>query len=253
MIDIHSHILPLIDDGSKSLDMSKDMLSIAYNEGIKTIIATPHYYPNIYEPDAVSIEKSVEELNDISNSLNLNIRILKGQEVYLTHDLLDKYKEGKILTLNDTKYMLIELPFDILKPYTLDIIYELRIRDIVPIIAHPERYSYIIKKPSTINQFIDEGCLFQINSHSITGEFGREIKNTALKLIKHNICHFIASDAHSNQKRIPALKKSFDIAVKNNKEIVKNVSNNEEILINNGYMLQEVKKIKDNVSMFHFK
>ncbi|MCX7884256.1 MAG: exopolysaccharide biosynthesis protein [Caloramator sp.] len=253
MIDIHCHILPFLDDGSKSLDMSKDMLNIAYNEGINMIIATPHYYPNIYEPDAKRIEKSVEELNNISNLLNFNIKVLKGQEIFLTRNFLDKYKEGKLLTLNDTKYMLIELPFDILKPYIFDMIYELRIRNIVPIIAHPERYSYIIKKPSTINQFIDEGCLFQINSQSITGDFGREIKNTALKLIKHNICHFIATDAHSNQKRIPTLKKSFDIAVKSNKEIKKLMSNNQEIIINNGYILQEVKKIKDNVSIFHFK
>lgn len=252
MIDIHSHILPFLDDGSKSLDMSKDMLNIAYNEGIKTIIATPHYYPNIYEPDIKDIEKSVEEINNISNSLNLNIKILKGQEVFLTRDLLDKYKEGNLLTLNDTKYMLIELPFDILKPYVLDIIYELRIRNIVPIIAHPERYSYIIKKPSIINDFIDEGCLFQINSHSIIGHFGKDIKNTAIKLIKNNICHFIASDAHSNEIRIPTLKKSFDIIQKYNDEIIKYLSKNEEILINNGSILQEVKKIKDNFSMFYF-
>lgn len=253
MIDIHSHIIPLIDDGSKSIDMSKDMLNIAYKEGIKTIIATPHYYPNIYDIDIKEIEKSVEQLNNISNSLNLNIKILKGQEVFVTRDLLNNFKQGKVLTLNNTKYMLLELPFDILKPYVLDIIYELRIRNIVPIIAHPERYSYIIKKPSIINDFIDEGCLFQINSQSITGEFGKDVKNTSLKLIRNNLCHFIASDAHSNQKRIPTLKKSFDIAVENNEEIVKYLSDNVNKLINNEHILQDVKKIKDRISIFHFK
>ncbi|SKA88648.1 protein-tyrosine phosphatase [Caloramator quimbayensis] len=251
MMDIHCHILPLIDDGPDSIETSIEMLKIAKREGIEKIIATPHYYKGVYEGDINQINSLTSNLNEISKNLNLNIQILKGQEVFLTRDLLRLFKNGTILTLNSSKYMLIELPFDILPKYALDIIYELRIMGIIPVIAHPERYSYVIEKPSTINDFIDEGCLFQINSSSITGDFGREIQRTSQILISHNICHFIASDAHSNTKRIPSLKKSFDISQKINSNIIKNVSNNEEMLTNKGQILQDVKKIKENFHIFN--
>lgn len=246
MMDIHCHILPLIDDGSDSIETSIEMLKIANREGIEKIIATPHYYKGVFESDINQINALTSNLNEISRNLNLNIQVLKGQEVFLTRDLLSLYKNGRILTLNSSKYMLVELPFDIFPKYALDIIYELRIIGIIPIIAHPERYSYVIEKPSTINDFIDEGCLFQINSSSITGDFGREIQRTSQILISHNICHFIASDAHSNKKRIPSLQKSFDISKKINSNISINVSNNEKKLINNGNILQDVKKVKEN-------
>ncbi|QCX34368.1 exopolysaccharide biosynthesis protein [Caloramator sp. E03] len=253
MIDVHCHIIPNIDDGSDSIETSLEMLKIASKDGIKKIIATPHFYPDIFENNPETILNSVENLNNISKELGIDIEVLCGQEVFLNRNLLKQYKDNKILTLNKSRYMLIELPMDSMPDYTFDIIYELALLGIVPIIAHPERYRYIINKPCFINNFIKEGCLIQINSSSITGLFGRHVKKTAIKLIKHNICHFIASDAHSNNIRIPALKKSLEVAQKYNNEIVLNITQNGNNLLKDETIEHNSEILSENKRIFWFK
>ncbi|MDW8802590.1 exopolysaccharide biosynthesis protein [Clostridium sp. A1-XYC3] len=252
MIDIHSHILPGIDDGAKTLDDTIEMLKIARNNGIKKIIATPHFYRGYYENKFEDICKLTEEISGKVKEQGLDIEIIFGQEIFLDNHTLDHYKEGIIKGINNTKYMLIEFPMQDMPKNALDTMYELRLQGIVPVVAHPERYSYIIEKPSVINNFIEEGCLFQINSGSIEGHFGKRVQKTSEILISHGICHFIGSDAHSVNRRSPKIKNALDIAGKLSNGMDKSVMENVELLLNNEEIKKKPEKIKEKKSIFDF-
>ena len=202
MIDIHSHILPNVDDGSKSKDMTFEMLHKAANNGTKKIVATPHYCIGYGQVPYYEIKEMVNNLRVDIKKMNLNIDIYHGQEIYFHNNLVKWYEEGLIGTINDTKYMLIELPMDKFNnDNILNIFYELQIKGIKIVLAHPERYMPIINDPTNINKFVKEGLLFQVNSGSLLGTFGKKVKKTAEILINNNIYNFIGSDAHNNDIR----------------------------------------------------
>ena len=212
MVDMHSHIINEIDDGSKSIEMTINMLKKAEESGTTDIIATPHFMRGRFEVEYKDVIKRAEELKKIVKENNIHINIYVGQEVYYSKNLLEYYNDKIIGTINNTKYMLIELPmleFDI--DEVINTIYELQIRGIVPIIAHPERYKPFIKKPSMINKLINEGMLFQMNAGSISGDFGKDVKKTAAKYLEHNVYSFIGSDAHRDRGRDTDMSEALNI------------------------------------------
>lgn len=230
MIDIHSHILPGIDDGAKSMESTLSMLQIAKESGTEYIFATPHYYPGIYDNDFEKTKYMVDKINGIVTKNAIDIKVLPGQEIYIHKNTLMHYKQGLINGLNGSKYILLELPMDKLPALVLDTIYELGILGVRTIIAHPERYNYIIEKPSRVNRLLDEGCLFQINTGSISGIFGSKVKKTADTLLKNHICHFIASDAHSTGNRSPRMVEAYNIVTPEFKNVL--INNAKQILNN---------------------
>jgi protein-tyrosine phosphatase len=252
VIDIHSHILPGADDGSESLETSIKMLKIAQEDGIDTIFATPHCSRHYYSLEYQDVVKAVEELRKNAKENGISMNILPGQEISIERDALSLFREGKSGCLGDTRYMLLEMPFDRMDEKALDMIYELRISGVIPIIAHPERYEYIIKNPLSLNQLIKEGCLFQINSGSILGIFGSEIKKTADILVRHNQIHFIASDSHSCGKRSPRIKAAFDIIKQKDTAIFNNLISNSHKLLRNDILANDSPKIKEINSIFNF-
>ena len=169
MIDIHSHILPGIDDGSKNINMTLHMIKMAVKSGTKDIVATPHFCRGYGETPYDEVKKLVKEFNKLAKGEGLDLNIHYGQEVYYSEQIIDDYKSGLIGTINDSRYMLIELPMRSFDSDTLEVIYELQVKGVIPILAHPERYRPIIEKPERINKFIKEGFLFQMNSGSIEG------------------------------------------------------------------------------------
>lgn len=252
MVDIHSHILPGIDDGAAAIENTLEMLKIAGDNGTKNIVATPHFYPGYYENKYEDICKLSSEVNSIAKEKGIDIHIVSGQEVFLDKHTLELYKEGIVNCIEKTNYMLIELPMETMLKDALGIIYELKLQGIKPIIAHPERYSYIIERPSKINEFMEEGCLFQINTGSIKGIFGKKVQRTAKILIKHGICNFIASDAHSTKKRCPELKSALDITKNLNKYLLEEIIENGYKLLKNHAININGDKIKDRKSFFSF-
>jgi protein-tyrosine phosphatase len=252
MVDIHCHIIPGIDDGAKDMDMSIDMIKCAQDDGTSTMIATPHYCSGVFENQFSDICLKVDELNQEIQKNGLLVNVLPGQEVLLSKDTIELYKAGEINGLNKSRYMLIELPFDRMPNYTLEVIYELRILGIVPILAHPERYEFIIQDLTKINEFIEEGCLFQINSHSISGMFGKAVKKTADHLLANRVCHFIASDAHSNRNRRPEINRIIKEVLRNDVELIKTLADNETKLINNEEIEYNTAFLKEKKSIFQF-
>lgn len=252
MIDLHSHILPGIDDGAKDMDMTLDMLKIAVSDGIKKIVATPHFYRGHYLNTYDEVVDIVKQVNHKAKENNLDIEIYPGQEIFFSKQIIEDYRQGIIKGIRDTKYMLIELPMDRMPKEIFDILYELRIQGVVPIIAHPERYAYIVEKPSEINEFINEGYLFQINSGSIKGIFGNKIQKTAETLIKHRVCNFIASDAHTTRMRSPIIKKALDLVKGIDEELHKDILSNGQTLLDNLTIKSKAEKIKEKRSIFSF-
>ncbi|EYE89479.1 phosphoesterase [Fervidicella metallireducens AeB] len=250
MIDIHCHILPGIDDGAKDLDGTIEMLKIAEGDGIKTIIATPHYFPGYFETPYDEVVKLTEMVNKKTRESGIEVEIYPGQEIFLNQNIIEDYRNGIIGKLWDTDFMLIELPVDEMPKNTIDLIYELRIMGITPIIAHPERYRYIIEKPQRLNEFLNEGCHLQINAGSLTGLFGREVKKTAERIVENRACSFIATDAHTTGKRSPELKKSFDIISRIDKELIDNLILSRESLKKFAEKNYKTLKIKEKKSIF---
>ena len=209
IVDIHSHIIPEIDDGSKNMEMTLEMLKNAEKEGTKEIVATPHYLLEYGEATIKEVKNHVKEINAILENEKIDVKVYGGQEVYFTEKIIEDYMEGNIGTINDSRYMLIELPMDKFHENIFDILYELQVRDIVPIIAHPERYKPFIEKPSLINDFINQGYLFQVNAGSIEGKFGQNVKKTVNIFLDKNIYNFIGSDAHNIKSRNTGLKEAM--------------------------------------------
>ncbi|NNU77330.1 tyrosine-protein phosphatase [Clostridium estertheticum] len=250
MIDIHSHILPGIDDGSKDMEMSIKMLKMAEEKGTKTIVATPHYIRGRYENHYEKIFALHQEVKLEAKNAGLKIEVLLGQEVMLDKYALNLCKEKKIRGINETSYMLIEFPMDKLPNDALDLIYELRVLGIKPIIAHPERYEYIIKSLPDINDFINEECLFQINAGSLQGLFGKQVQKCAKLLVKEGLVSFIASDAHSINRRCPGLIEGFREATLLDRDIEKKVSSNLELMLIDKDIEVTMEKIKKKKSIF---
>lgn len=234
MIDIHSHVIPGIDDGAGDIETALEMLKIAQEDGIETIVATPHFYRNKFECNLEEVKKHVENLKAAVKKENIAIEIIQGQEIYIDKCTTDLYKERIIGTINGSKYMLIETSLTGAKPKDLmENIYELKLLGITPIIAHPERYEFIIKDNMEINEFIKEDCLFQITSTSVQGLFGKEVKNTAENLIKNGICNFLGSDAHTTERRCPKIKEAFEDVKRLNEDVYEMITKNSKALLNN--------------------
>lgn len=210
MIDIHCHILPCLDDGARNVEEAVEMARIAYSEGITKIVATPHYIEDEICPSLYEINHKIKELQIVLKSENIDIEILIGNEVYLTYFLTSYIKRRNIATINNTQYILIEFPMFNIPTYTEDVIYNLKLIGITPIIAHPERYRYVMENPNVLIKYIDMGALCQINSGSITGKFGKEIREISKVLISHDMAHFVASDGHSMRNRAPKLKRAYE-------------------------------------------
>lgn len=209
MIDMHCHILNGIDDGSKSAGQSLNMLKIAQDEEIDTIVATPHLLElKDIEKFKVNRDNAIKDIEDEIKKNNINIKLIKGAEVYI-NPFIYKCNDLKSVCINNGSYMLMELPMLSMPSYVGDVIYNLKLKGINTIIAHPERYKYVAEDPNIIYGLIEQGALMQVNTGSITGIFGKSIQKTARILFEHNMVHMVGTDAHTDRTRSPRIKEAI--------------------------------------------
>lgn len=200
MIDIHCHILPNIDDGPKAIDSSLEMARNAVDQGISTVIATPHCNRR-YDTDKKIICDKVSYLNSKLVEDNIPLKIIPGQEIAIAGGIIDGLDNEELQTLGDSKYILLELPPGSIPSFTDKLIYNLLSEGYIPVIAHPERNVQITKDPNILYKLVNEGALAQLTAGSITGIFGKKVKKLSEDLIDANLIHFIASDAHAMSNR----------------------------------------------------
>lgn len=198
MIDIHTHILPGIDDGAESMEEAYEMALMAVRSGVKALVATPHSNQgaDFLDDELKRQEKAFQELEEILLQEKVPIKLYRGMEIWSSVDIVEKIKLRKLITLNHTPYVLIEFAFDE-EPWWIEaIIEELQGAGLVPVLAHPERYVCVQEEPGLLQDWREQGALAQMNKGSILGRFGREIERTAEVLLRNRLFSCIASDAH---------------------------------------------------------
>ncbi|MDZ5470437.1 CpsB/CapC family capsule biosynthesis tyrosine phosphatase [Bacillus sp. 31A1R] len=200
MIDIHSHVLPFLDDGPDSYEHFKELARQAVSSGVTHLVATPHHNRR-YENPKDKIIKHISHCNQYLKMKNINLTIYPGQEYRIHREILNPQKENEILTINQGNYLLLELPPHEVPDYTNEVIYELLLKSITPIIVHPERNKELQNNPSMIYEFVQEGALIQLTAGSVIGKFGGNVKKLASRLIDHQLVHVLASDAHNIHTR----------------------------------------------------
>ncbi|KPU45154.1 tyrosine-protein phosphatase YwqE [Oxobacter pfennigii] len=254
MYDIHCHILPDIDDGADDINDSRQLCTIAVNQGINTIIATPHFVENEMESDKNEVIEKTSLLNEDCIKRDVSLTILTGMEIYFSPNIVELYEKGVLLTLNNTKYILIELPmYSQLPPYFEDVIFHLKIKGLIPVLAHPERYKCVIEEPNLVCDFIESGCVIQVNCGSIDGMFGKTVQKTAHTLLKHNMVHIIASDNHSISKRVSFLGNTFNtVSEKYGHGFTDNLFINNPLKIIKGETIETGKAVKIKKNLFKF-
>ena len=226
MIDIHCHILPEMDDGADSLHTSIKMCKIAYEQGIDTIIATPHYKTwNKQQINPDKILENIEKLNMEIELNNISITVLPGMEVLISYDIFELYQGGEILTLNNSRYMLIEFPNDFIPAYSEELFFKLMIIGIIPVIAHPERNTEVVNTPDVLSKFTEKGVLIQADAGSLTGIFGKTIQKVSRHLLKQNSIHFVATDAHTSHFRSPEIIEAYKYVKKINANLAEKIFN----------------------------
>jgi protein-tyrosine phosphatase len=250
MIDIHSHILPGIDDGAKTIKDSIEMAKEAVNEGITTIIATPHHKNNQFNNLKSSIITKVNNLNSILKQENIPLTVLPGQEVRIYGEVIEDYHKEEILTLNHTKYLFIEFPSSSVPRYAEKLLYKLQTEGIIPIIVHPERNKELQEKPDLLYQFVKNGALTQVTASSVVGYFGKSVKKFSEQLIEHNLTHFVASDAHNTHNRGFKFREAFEFIKTNFGTDYK------QLFVENSEMLSKdlsiIKEMPENVKRRRF-
>ena len=245
MIDFHNHIIPNLDDGSKSIDMSINMLKEAQAQGITDIVNTVHYQHPKMEKKDTSYEFIINEINKfqkIAYDNNIDIKIHAASEVFFKFNLVE-ILDNPITTFGNGKYMLIEFQrLSFPKGYE-DEIFKVQLKGVNPIIAHPERYRGIQKNINLAKKWIDRGYLIQIDCASIIGGFGKETQITAIELLKNGLCHLIGSDAHNDKNRNFFLKSTLlEIEKIIGKESTSIIINNSKKILNGEPCLNYYKK-----------
>lgn len=212
MIDIHSHILYGVDDGAKTVQDSLDMAKEAVNQGIQVIYATPHHLNGQFENSAAEVKMAVQLLNELLSNHKIGLEVRVGQEVRINGDLLERLKNWEILTLGDKgTYILVELPSNNVPAYTGNLLFDLQVEGLKPIIVHPERNSEIVQKPDILFDLVNNGALTQVTAASVAGKFGKTLQKFSLDLIDANLTHFVASDAHNISTRAFWMDDAFSI------------------------------------------
>jgi protein-tyrosine phosphatase len=212
MIDFHNHILPGIDDGSKSTDISLEMLTIAQAQGITEVVNTVHFqHPkmNNKEISYKIIKEETRLLQDLLNQNKINIKLHFGSEVYFLPNLIE-IKNNPLTTFGYGKYMLIEFPLIQVPEVQKKHLFELKLSGVTPIIAHPERYITVQDNLSMITTWLEAGCLIQVDAGSILGKLGKKSKVVAEKILKNGWCQIIGSDSHDNLNRNFCLEEARD-------------------------------------------
>lgn len=250
MVDIHNHILVGVDDGPKSLEEAIALLQQAKEQGINDIVVTPHHLHPKYENTFDNVIQSIEELNKIDEIANLNLHLYPGQEIRLSDKILQDIEQQKIYGINDTKYLLIELPSNEVPHYTKKLLFEIQNKGFIPIIVHPERNKAISRDINLLYELINNGALSQVTASSLNGELGKNLQKISIKMIEHNLIHFIASDAHHELNRPFTMNNLFNNSKLKNVEVdIEMFLQNNKALIQDKYIRRE-RPIEFNKSKF---
>ena len=256
MIDLHCHLLPGVDDGSKSMDISLKLANDAVRDGIDYALLTPHHMNGVYLNHKKAVIQQTQEFQVELDRHKIPLKVFPGQEVRINGDLLTALDQDDILFADEGgRYLMLEFPDDDVPSYTSNMIYELMQRGIIPIIVHPERNTKIMKQPDILYDLLNKGCLSQITAGSYVGTFGHKVQKFSKQLIQTGQANIFASDAHDLPNRKYEMNNAFKKLTheygvpytKRFKNNAKNIINGDEVAINN------INKLKGQFFWRYFK
>lgn len=212
MIDLHSHILPGIDDGSRNLKMSLEMARIAVADGITMMACTPHIYPGLYMNDTAGIVAARDALQRSLDEAGIPLRLTIGADVHLVPGLLDGLRAGIVPSLHGTRYLLLEPSHHVAPPHFEESVFQLVAAGYVPVITHPERLTWVEDNYPVFVNLVRQGAWMQVTAGALTGHFGDRAKYWGERFLGDGMTHILATDAHSTGRRSPVMSKARDIA-----------------------------------------
>lgn len=204
-IDIHSHILPGIDDGAKDFDMSMEMLRTAYGSNISEIILTPHHKPGRRNARPEKIRELAEKMKGVALAADMDITFYTGNELFYSSETVRALEEGQACTMAGSDYVLVEFGFMDNLEHIRKGSYQILAAGYRPILAHVERYGSVCSNVDHVVDLVAMGCYVQVNAGSVTGQYGIKTKQFLKKLMKRGLVHFVATDCHDGGKRSPEL------------------------------------------------
>lgn len=213
VIDVHSHILPGVDDGARDGKSAARMLRIASEEGIDAIVVTPHFVNGTDKEKTLLIKKRYAVVRKWLKERYPDMVLYLGNELYYSDGIIEALDQGIALTMNGTKYVLVEFPVYVEFPYIQKAVQRLLYAGYIPIIAHVERYERI-RKRTDIEELVDMGAYIQVNASSIIGKHGFSEKRYIKGLLKKHLVHFVGTDAHNSKDRKPEIMDCINYLVK---------------------------------------
>lgn len=212
MIDLHCHILPGIDDGAKTLEMSLEMARIAVADGIHTLACTPHIYPGMYMNDGPGIAAARDALQAELDQAGIPLKLVVGADVHLVPGLIEGLQSGRVPTLHGSRYFLLEPSHTTPPPRFEDSVFNLIASGYTPVITHPERLTWVEGHFEVFQRLIGVGAWMQVTAGALTGVFGQRAKYWGERFVGEGMTHILATDAHSNGRRLPRLTEGLEVA-----------------------------------------
>lgn len=213
VIDLHSHILPGVDDGAQTLEDAIAIGRMAEADGIGVMACTPHFMPGVYDNQSSDIRARVKHLNDIFEREGLQVALVVGADAHVRPDFVTCLKQGKILTLHDSRYVLVEPPHHVMPQRLDELMFSIVVSGYVPVLTHPERLKWIEQDYATVQKLAQSGVWMQITAGSLTGRFGRRPQYWAQRMLSEGLVSLLATDAHNTKSRPPLLAEARDLAV----------------------------------------
>lgn len=209
MIDLHSHILPGIDDGASNIEVSIEMARIAVADGITHMACTPHIFPGKYENNSSIIIPAIKALQSVLDYKEVALKLMCGADAHVSIDLIERLRLGEIPTLNGSRYFLLEPSHEVLPPRLPELAEKALLAGYVPIITHPERFLWGERHYEVFIKLSDMGCLLQLTAGSLLGDFGPLAKRVAERILNDGRAGIVATDAHGVRYRQPILSSAY--------------------------------------------
>jgi protein-tyrosine phosphatase len=212
MIDLHCHILPGIDDGAADLDVSLRMAAASADDGVSILACTPHILPGLYHNSGPQIRRALRELQAALDQKGIPLQLVTGADNHVVPDFIAGLQSGRLLSLCDSRYVLVEPPHHTEPPHLEDFFFSLLVAGFVPVLTHPERLSWVPARYESIKRLVARGVWMQITSGSLSGAFGRTAQYWAHRMLDEGCVHILATDAHDTKRRPPDLSRGRDLA-----------------------------------------
>ncbi len=214
MIDLHSHILPQLDDGASDSSVSLAMARLMVAQGVTTVACTPHILPGLYHNSGPDIRDATQRLQELLDREEIPLHLVSGADIHMTPNFVAGLRSGQLLTIADSRYVLVEPPHHTAPPQLEDFFFNLVVAGYVPILTHPERLSWVPSRYGIIKKLVQSGVWMQITAGSFAGAFGRNALYWAERMLDEGCVHLIATDAHDAERRPPDLAAGRDLVAK---------------------------------------